>query len=1195
MEQKELALDFFFELLAHRDDDIRYHAANRIGDLLSLGEDFWRKDLPAGVTVDGGNWVLAQLGRVFGLLDMAGPEAEDDMSPTERLVYALPVVLRRLVTHADPDLARSVLTACFDHFLGRLGDHRPLVGLYVCEASEVLLHLMSHEQQLGLLELAQGWAHHEVDSTRLMAWRLLAGLAHAAADNEALRPGLRYCVDLLGRRVGPRMLVAEAFLLEQVASRCGLSRVVDRCRDWLSRQSDPVQQVMLRNLKARVGWVEKKVNCDFLVATALARRDGDRDVESHFANELAFHFANLLKVSRVEGTRFHAGRCLLQLAPALTVAQRNDLMVELLRSLQLDVEAVTRYIPRFLGSLLATLPQLEFAEALDDIETNARSGGELPQRLLLQTAGWIVITLDHERLDERVLRRILGVMLAGLAETRAATAHEAFAQVSMVLDRLRRAPAGDDRACRFLVLATKKLLTLVSHRGGDRGRFFLIASMLNHLERALAAARGRVHFPERPTVAFIPGTFDPFTMAHSQVVSRALEHADEALVQVDDYSWRKHAQPRERRKELAWMALASIPEAFPSPIEPPVNIANPASLAALGRRIGHRSLLLVAGTDVLAGASAYRSPGSKIWDLPHLVVMREEFTGRKWQEKLGWFRAGVQVARVAPGMRTVSSSTLRGALSRQETLEQYSDPLVARTLSERQLYVNFPSQKELVPPPDYLLETRRGRVVIPPSLHQLVRVEAPASAAWARLRREACVLRQHGATNPVAAITWREVAAAELPVVLSDQRLARLPEGQLFGLGALIDGLAVDPEAAAAPVLQALLAKVIARFLDAGLLFAVTALPASAHGALWVELEQCGAQMLTPPDTLADRPGWVGVDLGDPLVLLWDMEETLQPRFAAQPETRRVTEQGRRSIAEFFARRAPGHGLLHVSEQQVKREIAMLATSRLAAEQRNWVVLGLGRRFSRDLIGERPTLAVELERFLTWEGYEAGVQPSPGSPALALQLDTARELGRDALLLAPFLDTADAVQQVVAQAKVAGIKVREVLIGVTSATVHATLHLDGIPHRCGVVVPRWRGVVRESCLAPYLGGWSIQGRAPLQTGSLLPSLNDCLPYHHPHPLGLGGESALDFSRLVLDHTRNLLATLEELFREAEGRFLSLREMRAIVRTPRCPPFSLGIEPPRGRLPSSLLAEDLESLARLHPESHAAHRARWRSG
>ena len=85
------------------------------------------------------------------------------------------------------------------------------------------------------------------------------------------------------------------------------------------------------------------MNCDYLTVTAKSRLDDSRDPGSYFANEVAVHFANLLKVSRVEGTRFHAGRCLLHLLPLLTVPQRNDVAVELLRSLELDEEAVSRF------------------------------------------------------------------------------------------------------------------------------------------------------------------------------------------------------------------------------------------------------------------------------------------------------------------------------------------------------------------------------------------------------------------------------------------------------------------------------------------------------------------------------------------------------------------------------------------------------------------------------------------------------------------------------------------------------------------------------------------------------------------------------------------------------------------------------------------------------------------------------------
>ena len=134
MEQKSLALDFFLELLAHRDDDIRYQAANRIGDLLALGEDFWRKDLPEGVVLGG-----AELGAgassscVLALLDRAGAEAAEDMGPVERVLYGVPIVVRRMLRRAERGLRSAALDLVFERLRRRIGDPRPLVGLYACE------------------------------------------------------------------------------------------------------------------------------------------------------------------------------------------------------------------------------------------------------------------------------------------------------------------------------------------------------------------------------------------------------------------------------------------------------------------------------------------------------------------------------------------------------------------------------------------------------------------------------------------------------------------------------------------------------------------------------------------------------------------------------------------------------------------------------------------------------------------------------------------------------------------------------------------------------------------------------------------------------------------------------------------------------------------------------------------------------
>jgi nicotinic acid mononucleotide adenylyltransferase len=1187
-EQKAMALDFFVELLSHRDDDIRYHAANRIADLLASREDFWRKDLPAGVVLRPERAMLDELERILGLLDLAGAEPEEDMAPTERVLYAIPIVVRRLLRKAGPDVKERAWELVKASFASRLLDKRPLVGLYVCEALEASMAHQPPVDRGWLVQFAEAWMEHPALPTRLMAWLLLAALARE--DEEGVLGAVRRCVERLAAQGGDRT-VAELFLLEELAAACGLGEVAARAHAARTKGRDPVREVFLRNLKSRVSWVEKKVNCDYLCAIALLRQTEKRDPGSYFASEVASHFANMLKVSRVEGTRFHAGRSLLRLLPLLTEPQRNELMVELLRSLELEEEAVTRYIPRFLGPVLASLPEQEFLEGLEDLEAHARRASEPLQRLLLQTAGWVLLSLDAERAQGAVLRRLTGMFLGALAETRSSTVHEGFAQIALVLERLARAPRDDGRAGAFLALAGKKLLALVSHERGNRVRFFLAASALAHLDAALARLRRPLRFPERPSVAIIPGTFDPFTSAHAAVVAKALESADEALVQIDDYSWRKHTLPRATREELVRMALAASPEAYLAPFHPPVNLASEAGLRRLRRVLGRRRIVLVVGSDVLAGASAYRSKRGEIWEFPHVVVMRDGAEPEELLERIGMFRAGVAVVPAPPHAHAVSSTSLRGVLERGDALEANCHPLVARTLVERRLYANVPAAKQPVAPPQERLVVSPAGRGLPAGLE---RVAARDGAVTSAAGHELNVLVGGESGHARAALVWRRVSAAALPVVLGDEAILPSGAARFVGEGALVERAGAAPPIAV-EALGDLLADSAARWLDAGLLFALLPLGGGAPTA-WAEAARAvGVAPLGAPEPRdGEETHFGGVRLTNPLVLLWDLEGVLQPTCAAAPAVERALASGREALAAFFARCAPGNALLHLNAEELKRRVVERARERLAASRRgrSWLVLGVGRQFSRDMVASVPTLAVEVERCLTWQGYEGGLYPLHGTPPLRLQLSVARELGRDALLLAPFLDNAEEVLAVVEGAREVGLAVREVLIGVTSAAVRAALELRGVPHECGAVVPGWQGVLRESAITPYLGGWSIVGRPPLPAGSLLPSLPDCLPYHYPHHLGLPEDEALDFSRLALERARELLRAIEDTFREREGRLLSVRDLGAVVRIPRCPPLPEGFVPPPERLPSELLAEDLEALARLHPRTHAAHRERW---
>jgi cytidyltransferase-like protein len=1181
-EQRVFVLDFFRELLAHSDDDIRYQAACRMADLLALGDVEWRKDLPEGVVVEGPSWVLPQVASVLDLLDLAPQEAAEDMSPQEQIIYSVPIFLRRFFSRANPRLAAEVLPVVVQRLRARAGDRRPLAALYTCEAFELLAGALDPAGREALPKLIMGWAFHEVANVRLMAWRVLHLLAQHGQGEPGLEREVGLCVDALARHARASATVAELFLLERCARLTGRTALADRCRDLRELERTPVREVMLRNLKTRTGWVEKKVACDYLLFLVSALKDGA------VAAEVAFHFANLLKVSRVEGTRFNAGRCLLGLLPALSDTQRNDLAIELVRSLQLDGEGVTRYLPRFLGPLLASLPPQELDELLDDMALDARRGTEGLQRLLVQAAAWLIIALPAAGLGR--LERIAGVLLGSLADSRIPVAHEGYAHLALLLDWLR--PGPDPRLPALLALATKKILTLLTHLPGDSGRFFLVAQVLSSLDKALAAAP--VSFPRAPRIGFLPGTFDPFTAAHGEMVRRALAHCDEVHVQVDDFSWRKHAQPRFLRDELAWMALSVIPGGYLFPFNPPVNIAHAGSLEHLQSRLGRRRLSLIIGSDVLEGASAYRDPASPIWKIPHLITTREAQGSRGWETRLDQFQGGVQVFQVAARMKAVSSTSLREAFDRRGELELFCDPLIARILRERRLYVNYPARKEEVFASQWELRLDREGRGLPAGLERLSVLDATrAVARWTGRKPRTAVLSAGDGGEDLAALTWLEGTAAALPVALEDESLAEVASGRLLGAGALVEAVGASREDESLVHLDQLLSRIIGQWFSAGLLFSLFGVPETGGERLWQMLRHHGAGWLGGMASRSRGVRWAGIELTHPLVMVHDLEQLLQPPYFRMAPVEEAFVRLRRALSSFFAERLPGSGLLHIHEKETKRQLAAWAQERLCSRS-GWVVLGLGRQFSRDIVGNSPTLALDLERYLTRQGYEAGIAPAHGSPGLELQLTTARELGRDALLLVPFLDSAEPVLMVAAACRKVRIRLREVLVGATCASVHAALQLSGVPHRTGLVVPHWRGVVRESAVVPFVGGWSI--KEPRVPGhSLTPSINDCLPYHDPHPLGLDPDGALDFSRLALEQAVLLFQVLEEAFRVSEGRLLTLNDLPAMVRTPRCPPFPKGFTMPRDRAPSELINQDLEALARLLPEAHPAHREGWRRG
>ena len=93
---------------------------------------------------------------------------------------------------------------------------------------------------------------------------------------------------------------------------------------------------------------------------------------SEEAFHTAMHFANLLSVSEHLPVREKAGEALVGLFPLLRLEERNEIIVDLLRELETGQDEISVYIPRYLGVMIAKLPDKELSECLEFLEGHIR-------------------------------------------------------------------------------------------------------------------------------------------------------------------------------------------------------------------------------------------------------------------------------------------------------------------------------------------------------------------------------------------------------------------------------------------------------------------------------------------------------------------------------------------------------------------------------------------------------------------------------------------------------------------------------------------------------------------------------------------------------------------------------------------------------------------------------------------------------
>ena len=1166
--QKVQTLAFLYELLMHREGDIRRQAAALLGEIIGGFHAGYAKERPVGSRPDPRGITDLDQWKLY-LDKIIYPDHK--LMPQHRrwIGYTLKFAVTSLLRHAAGREERF-LTPLFSYYR-RPDQLDDATAFQLLDAAVSLPDTVYARHGALLLRFAETLSVRQDVQVRTAAVLLLDRL----------------------RRSSPR----SAGTLRALARMdCGGSTTLRLLREDVLQDGAPitlpddaVSEIFLDNLKTATPWITKQANIRLLTDFA---RSG-----SSPALHIATHLSNLIKVSDRVTVRHSAGSALLELAPRLTVDQRNEVAVELCRGLELGQQEFTKYIPDYLGRFALWLPPAELDEVLDDLWVNLSASDSRVAASVLDTVGIIYETYDAYRTRfpeaddayRRRRQRLLGMLMRGLYGIDNAVRQEAL----YVLGRrvFGSAELGDHEKRRAFVLTERKLLAAYDEEPDDGLTFYYRAAMLGKLYRFVTEEqlfREGFDFGAPRPVAFFPGTFDPFTLSHKGIVRAIRDAGFEVLLAIDEFSWSKRTQPTRIRRRIAAMSVANEFHVHLFPEDFPVNIANPDNLRRLRQAFPGRRVSIVVGSDVVAHASSYRKAptADSIHTFDHVIFRRTEPGAEPADYRC--ITGHVVELTLPPQLEEISSTRIREAVDANRDVSNLIDPMAQEFIYRQGLYLREPQDKPVLRTEDLTFISCSGPEERTDALLQRI---FPASAA-AMCRRlmdsgDELMLLCDGVSGEVlGAASYRCLDSQHLFARLNDPTLSGIVRQNAGGRTLLLSGLFVPKGQRQLDFGQLLLTEVL-----------TTALSREYTYALYCPLEGAvsgyGRQLMQLQGfvPIQHRDGYdvLGVDMHCPIVLSRNVDTAIKAPLSTAPQVVVAVAAAHRRLQAALTRLQPGSLVLSLSAGVIYHRLLQRITQRngVPAEPVTPRVLGpdicvpYGKILRGVAVPNTVTKTLRTDKVYEPDLSASSIEAYPDYSPLADQVRTIRAFDRPVILVDDMLHDGKRIRCLAPLLEETHTPVDQVLVGYLTGVGRDLMEQLGYPVDGIYYLPNLRMRFVESTLYPFIGGDTVR-RTERLPGGLQPSVNRILPYAAPEFSPMDGRTAWELSLCCLENARDILLALETEFRSLYARNLTLNRLGEAVVLPLCPDKGGCITYDVSRAASACLEGDIELLKRMRP-------------
>lgn len=1168
--EKIFTLNFLYELLVYKEGDIRRMAAGLMGSIIVSYDLEYSKELPEDVKIESDSEVTGLFLWEKYLSLYFNPGYKVTENHKEWIGYSLRIFINSVINSDRNNKKKEYLNIFIDALrkdsLGSIARFSALNSLL-----SIPMDLYDAEQLDFLIEYALNSIEGGAQDIRLMAVQFLWIISKN--KNIAKVPLNKICqyVSTVYELDGLCM----NYLKGKIAVNIDMPLKITDAYDKLKESSNyKISDIFLNNLKTATPWNAKTISIDLIMENVKNRNEAA-------LLQTATHLANLVKVSAKESVRNKAGNSLVDIAPLLSIEQRNEIAVELFKGLEIDELQYAKYIPEYLGRFIMFLPPKELDELIKDLNVAYKGTNVRVSILVIDTLGIIVQyypeyrTRFNEDEDAYInrLKKMLGIMLSGLANYNAQVKQETFTVIgqyifgSEVLDLKKKQ--------KIFILIYKKLLTLINEKELGDLFFFNNSSSFNHIYRFISDYEfyyKDFEFEINDKIAFFPGTFDPFSLSHKGIVTAIRNLGYEVYLSVDEFSWSKKVQPRMIRRQIINMSIADEMGVFLFPDNVPINLSSMNDLKLLKDLFHGKDIYVVVGSDVLQNAAAYKLRPTKnsIHSFNHIVFKRAKddisvSSIKKAEEAKNRIKGRVIELKLPVYLDDISSTQIRDNIDNNRDISNLIDPLAQCFIYDRNLYTREPLDKSILKSKPFkieIIDTLSRNIVdeIGNYIFLYTSLYENIGDKLISKKIKLMVIRDSKNSNKILGFSaFHKISSSEVYGEFQSQHISKYLREKTSGKLIIIDGIFINPSKIYDNLEQIILTETLAYCLKNDFTYALYYNSMSGINTESV-IETLKLQGFIKIDDEDMNKSVYAVDMKFPVCLTLNMESFIKEPLSANEKIHEAIVGARKKLQKAMTELYPGSLILSIDNDMINQTLInkICSINNVSNEVHTPRVLGenmcvpFGNILKGMVVPNTITKSLHTEKVYSPDAKTFKINEYPFYSPIEIQVKTIKSFERPVILVDDLMHKGYRIKEIDPVIKKYGVEVKKIIVGIMSGRGKELMEIQGRDYDCAYFIPNLRLWFNENLMYPFLGGdgmW-LNNESML---NLIPSINLILPYCSPMFIkGATNESIYNLSMISLENSKSILQALETEYQELYEKNLTVKRLGEVLISPRLP-------------------------------------------